>query len=198
MKLAQLVTFAASLEMQTPDGNHVPVRGRKFDDFKFWTFIVLDKRRGKASRTYQELEDLAVQMFNDDDELKSNNIEFTKDSWKSHFMEYACYCNTKVLGGGVAPGGEDANDELCNTLYKCYKCINIDYDHTGTYAAEEMVYTAHYDPSEKEIQCTNNHHNHNEECPHNICQCDRLFIQGLLQNYKDCVSKVKTYNHSKH
>ena len=35
MKLAQLVTFAAGLEMQTPDGNHVPVRGRKFDDFNF-------------------------------------------------------------------------------------------------------------------------------------------------------------------
>ena len=60
-------------------------------------------------------------------------------------MGYACYCNRRVLGGGVAPTGQDANDDLCNDLYKCYKCINIDYDHTGQYAAEQMVYHAHYD-----------------------------------------------------
>ena len=37
MKLAQLVTFVAGLEMQTPDGNHVPVRGEtilQFQKFK--------------------------------------------------------------------------------------------------------------------------------------------------------------------
>ena len=45
----------------------------------------------------------------------------------------------------MAPTGQDANDDLCNDLYKCYKCINIDYDHTGQYAAEQMVYHAHYD-----------------------------------------------------
>ena len=47
------------------------------------------------------------------------------------FMNYACYCNTRVTGGGAVPGAEDPNDELCNDLYKCYKCINIDYDHEG-------------------------------------------------------------------
>ena len=47
------------------------------------------------------------------------------------FMNYACYCNTRVTGGGAVPGTEDPNDELCNDLYKCYKCINIDYDHEG-------------------------------------------------------------------
>ena len=46
-------------------------------------------------------------------------------------MNYACYCNTRVTGGGAVPGAEDPNDELCNDLYKCYKCINIDYDHEG-------------------------------------------------------------------
>ncbi len=47
-------------------------------------------------------------------------------------MNYACYCNTRVTGGGNVPfGSNDHNDELCNDLYKWYKCINIDYDHTG-------------------------------------------------------------------
>jgi len=185
MKISQLVSMVAGLEMQTPNGDYIPVQ-------------VLDRRRGgKASRTYQELEDLAVEMFNDDSEIQENSIVFTKASWKAQFMDYACYCNSRVLGGGNPPTGEDANDDLCNSLYKCYKCINVDYDHTGQYAAEVMEYTAHYDAVDKEIKCTNNQHNHNEECPHNICQCDRKFITGLLTNYKDCVTErnvSKCYN----
>lgn len=131
-------------------------------------------------------------MFNDDPEVQANNEVFTNASWKAQFMGYACYCNSRVLGGGNPPTGEDANDDLCNSLYKCYKCINVDYDHTGQYAAEVMEYTAHYDPTDKEIKCTNNQHNHSEECPHNVCQCDRRFIMGLLTNYKDCITQVRS------
>ena len=71
-------------------------------------------------------------------------------------MGYACYCNRRVLGGGVAPTGQDANDDLCNDLYKCYKCINIDYDHTGQYAAEQMVYHAHYDSNGSKLNIGTN------------------------------------------
>ena len=47
-------------------------------------------------------------------------------------MEYACYCNIIVTGGGSVPADfQDPNDALCSDLYKCYKCINIDYDHEG-------------------------------------------------------------------
>ena len=47
-------------------------------------------------------------------------------------MEYACYCNKIVSGGGAVPDG-DENDAVCLDLYKCYKCINIDYDHSGKF-----------------------------------------------------------------
>ena len=44
--------------------------------------------------------------------------------------------------------------------------------------------------SSKQIQCTNEAHLDDEECPHNICQCDKKFIEGLLHNYKECISGV--------
>lgn len=37
-------------------------------------------------------------------------------------------------------------------LYACYKCINIDYDHSGTYAATEMQYSAKIDDSNS-LEC---------------------------------------------
>ena len=108
-------------------------------------------------------------------------------------MNYGCYCNTRVAGGGSV--GEDPNDALCNDLYKCYKCINIDYDHTGAYAAEVMTYDAFYNKSSEDIECQNAEHFHDHnglgECPFNICQCDRRFVRGLLENYKKCITKVQ-------
>ena len=48
--------------------------------------LVIDKETKaslKGQRTYKELEDLAVKMFNDDDTIKANkgNNYFTKESW---------------------------------------------------------------------------------------------------------------------
>ena len=60
----------------------------------------------------------------------------------------------------------------------------------GTYAAEVMVYTANYEPATKSIQCQDQAHLSEEECPHNICQCDRQFIYRLLDNYKQCILGV--------
>ena len=60
----------------------------------------------------------------------------------------------------------------------------------GTYAAEVMVYTANYHPATKSILCQDQAHLSEEERPHNICQCDRQFIQRLLDNYKQCILGV--------
>ena len=94
------------------------------------------------------MESLAVELFNNDPVVqeKSDMYPFDHETWTAEvsekvsnsiltslfqFMEYACYCNKIVKGGGSVPGAQDPNDALCLDLYKCYKCINIDYDHTG-------------------------------------------------------------------
>ena len=60
----------------------------------------------------------------------------------------------------------------------------------GTDTAEVIVYTANYEPATKTIQCLDQAHLSQEECPHNICQCDRQFIIRLLHNYKQCILGV--------
>lgn len=172
-----LLSLVNGLDMPVDGGRFIPIR-----------IVDQETKAGfKGQRTYLEMEDLGVSMFNDDAVVQQYHGSFTKEAFTAMFMQYGCYCNTRVTGGGAVPGPEDPNDELCNTLYKCYKCINIDYDHEGAYAAEEMVYTAEYNSNEKTINCHDRGHLESEECPHNICQCDRLFLNSLLDVYKQCL-----------
>ena len=57
-------------------------------------------------------------------------------------MEYGCYCNKALRGGGKV-GTDDSHENLCLELYACYKCINIDYKYQeGQYAGTELKYNA--------------------------------------------------------
>ena len=107
-------------------------------------------------------------------------------------MEYACYCNRLVSGGGAVPGDTDPNDALCLELYKCYKCINIDYDIAGKY--NTVSYNANYNEKENAIKCKDDKKSSHEQgnISHNICNCDRQFAHGLLDNYKECLN-VSTF-----
>lgn len=160
--------------------------------------LILDSKL----RTFAQLEDLAAQVFNLDPEINSS---FTAKSWSEEFMNYGCYCNKLLRGGGRLPS-KDNHEELCMDLYACYKCINIDYDHTGTYAATKMVYEAIVNTTTNSMQCQNElhhaprhaFHDHDhapifhdhvvipQNCPRNICECDRTFINKALDMYKKC------------
>ena len=45
------------------------------------------------------------------------------------FTNYGCYCWILGAEKGVIGGGQtrDQIDGLCGQLYKCYKCLNLDY-----------------------------------------------------------------------
>ena len=45
------------------------------------------------------------------------------------FTNYGCYCWILGPEKGVIGGGQtrDQIDGLCGQLYKCYKCLNLDY-----------------------------------------------------------------------
>jgi len=103
-------------------------------------------------------------------------------------MEYACYCNRLVSGGGAVPGDTDPNDALCLELYKCYKCINIDYDIAGKY--NTVSYNANYNEKENAIKCKDDKKSNHEQgnISYNICNCDRQFAHSLLDNYKECLN----------
>ena len=45
------------------------------------------------------------------------------------YTNYGCYCWIDGVDAGVIGGGatKDATDYHCKELYRCYKCVNIDY-----------------------------------------------------------------------
>ena len=58
-----------------------------------------------------------------------------------------------------------------------------------------MTYNAEYDSTADDIICKDDPHGTHAEgnCPFNICQCDRVFVYKLLDNYKECLTKVTFY-----
>ena len=59
-----------------------------------------------------------------------------------------------------------------------------------------MTYDAEYDDTLQDIECKDDPHDHDHgdlgKCPYNICQCDRTFARGLLENYKKCIQGVRS------
>ena len=53
------------------------------------------------------MESLAADMFN----KQLGEDVFTADSWTDAFMEYGCYCNKLVQGGGHLPGTAASDDD---------------------------------------------------------------------------------------
>jgi len=164
---------------------------------------------GPRQRTFRQLQDFAAEIFNADPDVST---VYTGDSWTKEFMEYGCYCNKAMRGGGKPdPLNPDVHENLCLELYACYKCINIDYDHSvtadGTYAAVKMQYSAEI-TGDNRLSCLDKladghslrHEGHHDEettsgddidprnCPRHVCECDKHFVHTLLKHHKKCLA----------
>ena len=75
-----------------------------------WCLLIYLVTGGADSRTFQQLEDFAAEIWN----LEFGS-DFTGNSWTQEFMEYGCYCNKVVRGGGKLPGNDknDVHENLC-------------------------------------------------------------------------------------
>ena len=56
-------------------------------------------------------------------------FEFSVNDFINKFTNYGCYCWILGADKGVIGGGQtrDQIDGLCGQLYKCYKCLNLDF-----------------------------------------------------------------------
>lgn len=64
---------------------------------------------GRGLKTFQQVEDFAAEIFNADPAISK---EYTGTSWTKEFMEYGCYCN-KLLRGGGKVDEMDIHENLC-------------------------------------------------------------------------------------
>jgi len=157
---------------------------------------ISDSARG---RSFQELQDFAAEMFNNEPAIAES---YTGDSWTAEFMEYGCYCNKFVRGGGRVES-DDVHENLCLELYACYKCIGIDYDTgeygKGAYASTEISYNAEI-TNGNEFMCKDSAANYitslyaaTDNMTRHVCECDKNFVTKALENKKKCSNGENEY-----
>lgn len=114
----------------------------------------------------------------------SDKNDFAEELLKleNAYTNYGCYCWIDGAAGGVIGGGKpvDEIDFHCKELYRCYKCVGMDY--VTDY--EDVSYTAELfnDPFNRKIDCSANA----KQDSQNICECDKRFAENIAQTKRDC------------
>lgn len=98
------------------------------------------------------------------------------------FVNYGCYCWIKGLEEGVIGGGhtKDMVDHHCKELYRCYKCVTVDYAMNYT----DVAYTVDFkrQNNKRTLDCSIN----SKQDAENICECDKRFAVNIAQAEADC------------
>jgi len=107
-------------------------------------------------------------------------------------QNYGCHCfpGMSKAAGGAGPA-QDELDELCRTLSRCHKCIEMDH------AAEVSVqwnsdfgkYRWNLE-NDNSITCGNNNEQHKED----LCMCDAKFAMDLGAYWTDAAYDYTKWN----
>jgi len=104
-----------------------------------------------------------------------------KSDFGDRINKYGCHCfpgGTKAAGG-VGPA-VDALDSLCKKLYKCHKCIQIEY---GVDAVD--VNDGRYTWAVNDDGSLNCDKNQNNPARKALCQCDRAYAYAMKTLWDD-------------
>ena len=99
------------------------------------------------------------------------------------YTNYGCYCWIDGAGAGVIGGGKtkDMTDHHCKELYRCYKCVNIDYAKNYT----DVEYSVEFgldDSGNRQLDCKVN----SKQDAENICECDKRFAEAIAETRDAC------------
>lgn len=104
-----------------------------------------------------------------------------KNDFGDKINKYGCHCfpNGSKAAGGTGPA-VDAMDSLCKKLYKCHKCIQIEYgmdaidvnDGRYTWAVED----------DGSLSCDKNKNNPARLA---LCECDRAYAYAMKNVWDD-------------
>lgn len=103
----------------------------------------------------------------------------SREEFEQRITSYGCHCFTqhpKAVGGKGVP--VDEIDETCRWLYRCHRCINIDFE--GECDPDHIRYNYIITPS-GEINCSEN----SNECKRSTCECDAEFARQLSATWLD-------------
>lgn len=160
------------------------IRFKSFDSLL--AMIAFSKNvNSKATMTNQLSEQQQFQEFRDE----MNRLE-------KQYTNYGCYCWIDGVDLGVQGGGKarDKADFHCKELYRCYKCLGIDFNATHADMAE-MEYKVNLSIDKrgnKEMTCEDNF-DMTDGCPRNLCECDKRFAEAIA-NVDDTCETLKADN----
>jgi len=99
------------------------------------------------------------------------------------YTNYGCYCWIDGADVGVIGGGKtkDMTDHHCKELYRCYKCVNIDYAKNYTDVEYSVEFGMNAD-GDRQLDCGVN----SKQDAENICECDKRFAEAIAETVDSC------------
>lgn len=115
------------------------------------------------------------------------NLEEALAKLEERYTNYGCYCWIDGTAGGVTGGGrvKDVSDHHCKELYRCYKCVNIDYSKNYT-DVSYRVDTIENEDGSRSLDCSAN----SKQDAENICECDARFAMNIAKTEEDCANDI--------
>ena len=111
-------------------------------------------------------------------------FESLLDDLSAKYTNYGCYCWINGMEGGVVGGGKtkDVTDHHCKELYRCYKCVNVDYAKNYT----DVSYTVDFTMKngQRQLDCSVN----SKQDAENICECDKRFAENIAAAEASCAA----------
>ncbi|CAG5111098.1 Oidioi.mRNA.OKI2018_I69.chr2.g5434.t1.cds [Oikopleura dioica] len=153
--------------------------------------LVEESLRAEDTSDFRPLAAMMMFLMTENGKYKydsSDKQDFSEElrELEKQYTNYGCYCWIDGADAGVIGGGkpEDATDFHCKELYRCYKCVGLDYD--SDYA--NLTYTAELrnNPFDRQIDCSMNA----KEDAQNICECDKRFAESIAQTRQDCETGI--------
>jgi len=137
----------------------------------------------QAEDTTEAPEEIGGRKFNSIVGMAHSQIttSFSKTEFGDKINKYGCHCfpgGTKAAGG-VGPA-VDALDSLCKKLYKCHKCIQIEF---GVDAVD--VNDGRYTWALNDDGTLNCDKNQNNPARKALCQCDREYAYEMKNVWTD-------------
>ena len=116
-----------------------------------------------------------------------NHLKFIL--FKEKYTNYGCYCWIDGADAGVIGGGKtkDMTDHHCKELYRCYKCVNIDYAKNYTDVEYNVNFTED-DSGNRQLDCSVN----SKQDAENICECDKRFAENIASTVDNCNVREKS------
>ena len=72
-------------------------------------------------------------------------------------------------------------DHHCKELFRCYKCVNIDYAKNHTDNSYNVEFTTD-EAGNRQLNCKVN----SEQDAENICECDKRFAENIAATDDSC------------